>query len=88
MPVVFRHRGYRLLFYSNEGDPREPPHIHVLKGQADAKFWLVPEVKLAYNRGHPRPALREAAELIAARRHFLLDAWNEFFSESGEGPVR
>jgi len=28
MPVVFRYRGYRFFFYSNEGDPREPLHIH------------------------------------------------------------
>jgi hypothetical protein len=44
MPVVFRHKGFRFLFYSNEGDPREPVHIHVLKDGIDSKFWLWPEV--------------------------------------------
>jgi hypothetical protein len=38
MPVVFRHKGFRFLFYSNEGDLREPPHIHVIKDRIDAKF--------------------------------------------------
>jgi hypothetical protein len=28
MPVVFRYRGFRFFFYSNEGNPREPVHIH------------------------------------------------------------
>jgi hypothetical protein len=29
-PVVFRHRGYRFQFYANEGNPREPTHIHMV----------------------------------------------------------
>ena len=44
MPKVFDWNGYRFHFYSNEGDPREPPHIHVRKGCHDAKFWLRPDV--------------------------------------------
>ena len=28
MPVILRHRGYRFFFFSNEGEPPEPPHIH------------------------------------------------------------
>ena len=39
MPVVFRERGYRFHSYSDEGDPREPLHVHVAKAGADAKFW-------------------------------------------------
>lgn len=40
MPVVFRYRGCRFFFYSNEGVPKEPLHVHVQKGEAVAKFWL------------------------------------------------
>ena len=40
MPAVFRQNGYRFLFYANEGNPREPAHIHVLRDGIDAKFWL------------------------------------------------
>ncbi|MCP4109321.1 MAG: DUF4160 domain-containing protein [Desulfobacteraceae bacterium] len=32
--------GYRFFFYSNEGNPLEPLHIHVRKGEAVAKFWI------------------------------------------------
>ncbi|WP_407864339.1 DUF4160 domain-containing protein [Phyllobacterium phragmitis] len=35
-------RGFPVHFFSNEGDPREPIHIHVAKAGADAKFWLYP----------------------------------------------
>lgn len=42
MPTVFRHDGYRFFFYSNEGDPREPIHVHVMKGDGEAKFWVSP----------------------------------------------
>jgi hypothetical protein len=47
MPTVFQDRGFRFFFYSNEGSPREPAHIHVEKDDIEAKFWLRPEVKLA-----------------------------------------
>jgi len=46
MPTVFRERGFRFFFYSNEGSPRESLHIHVEKGSAEAKFWLEPEIRL------------------------------------------
>ena len=46
MPVVFRLEGFRFHFYSDEGTPLEPIHIHVAKAGADAKFWLFPEVLL------------------------------------------
>ena len=44
MPVVFRYNGVRFFFFSNEGNPREPLHVHAEHGDADAKFWLRPEV--------------------------------------------
>ena len=51
MPVILRHKGYRFFFFSNEGDPPEPPHIHVRRGEAVAKFWLFPQVALEESYG-------------------------------------
>jgi len=48
MPVVFRERGFRFFFYSDEGSPREPVHIHVEKDGVEAKFWLSPAAAPAY----------------------------------------
>lgn len=51
MPVVLRYEGFRFFFYSNEGDPLEPAHIHVRAAGKEAKFWLSPEPLLARNNG-------------------------------------
>jgi hypothetical protein len=58
MPTILRIRGFRFFFYSNEGSPREPAHIHVEGDQCQAKFWLRPEVQLAYNDGYNARTLR------------------------------
>jgi hypothetical protein len=38
MPTVFRRGDYR-FFFSNEGDPRETPHVHVRRDGDETKFW-------------------------------------------------
>lgn len=78
MPVVFRQNGFRFHFYANEGSPREPMHVHVLRDGIDAKFWLWPEVKPAYNDGFNARVLRELTEL---RRDEIARVWDEFFGE-------
>lgn len=45
MPVIFFLEGFKFFFFSNEGDPREPMHVHVRKDSNLAKFWLHPEVR-------------------------------------------
>jgi hypothetical protein len=44
VPVIFRIDGCRFHFFANEGNPREPVHIHVAQPDADATFWLYTEV--------------------------------------------
>lgn len=79
MPVVFRYKGYRFFFYSNEGDPREPPHIHIREGGVEAKFWLQPEVRLARNDGFDAKTLRELMAVVETNRVQLEEAWHEYF---------
>jgi hypothetical protein len=53
MPVVFRYHGYKFFFYSNEGNPLEPAHIHVRLAGKEAKFWLAPDVmRIPLKVGH------------------------------------
>lgn len=82
MPVVFRDGGYRFHFYSSEGDPREPIHIHVARPGGDAKLWLVPDVRVAYNRRLNSRELRQVQEIVTRRRQEIEDAWNAFFPGS------
>lgn len=80
MPVVLRKDGFKFLFYGNEGNPREPVHIHAKHGRDEAKFWLSPQVALAFNRGLSRPLLNRAQDLVEAHRAEFERAWDDFFS--------
>jgi Domain of unknown function (DUF4160) len=82
MPVVFRANGFRFHFYSDEGDPREPVHIHVRKGGDNAKFWLYPEVRMAYNFGFNARELAELESIVTDHCQQIEDAWNDHFSQS------
>lgn len=79
MPVVFRYKGYRFFFYSNEGDPREPLHVHVRKGSAVAKFWLDPMPGLAEAYGMNSGELRELLAVAIERRDEIERYCNEHF---------
>jgi hypothetical protein len=80
VPKVFDWNGYRFHFYSDEVDPREPIHIHVRRGRDNAKFWLYPEVTVAYNRGFSSREQSEFARVIEQRRDEIERAWNDHFS--------
>ena len=79
MPVIFRSGGFRFFFYANEGTPREPVHIHVERGEQQAKFWLRPEISIAYNDGFSARTLRELLRLVEAKRERIEKAWSDFF---------
>ena len=51
----------------------------VEKGSAEAKFWLRPEVRVAYNDGYDARTLRRLMGIVAADRERIERAWNEFF---------
>ncbi|MGI8570277.1 MAG: DUF4160 domain-containing protein [Methylocella sp.] len=76
MPTVLHIDGFRLYFYSHE--PNEPPHIHVDRGMASAKFWLE-NIALARNAGFSARELGEAQRLVLEHQAQLLEAWHVFF---------
>jgi hypothetical protein len=76
MPTVLRILGYRIGFFSADGD--EPPHVHVAREERQAKFWLRP-VQLAHNAGFRRHELNEIARVLEENNQTLLNAWNEYF---------
>ncbi len=80
MPVVFRHRGCRFFFFSNEGDPLEPVHIHVRCGERLAKFWIDPRVELAESYGFSATELNKIAKLIVRNSSEIKDYWDEYFN--------
>ena len=60
MPTVLRIGPYRFHFYAGEGG--EPPHIHVARDGAEAKFWLDP-VAVARSKGYGAAELRRLQRL-------------------------
>ena len=79
MPLVFVFKGYKFFFYSNEGDPREPLHVHVRKGTNLAKFWVKPSIQLSDSYGFSGKELNWLSEIIYNRRLEIEESWNEHF---------
>ncbi len=79
MPVVFRYKGFRFFFYSNEGKPREPVHVHVRAGGCEAKLWLEPQVRIATSYGFDAGTLRELVEVSQTHREMIERAWHDCF---------
>jgi hypothetical protein len=82
MPTVLRRGGYRFFFYSNEGRPREPPHVHVRRGSDEAKFWLTPEVALAESFGFNAGELNDLTRMVFEERDHIERSWNGYFGQS------
>lgn len=79
MPRVYDWKGYRFFFYSNEGSPLEPVHIHVRKDQAVAKFWLDPDVTLSNSWGFASSELNKLAAVVNENSDLIRSKWHEHF---------
>lgn len=79
MPVILRFKGYIFFFYSNEGNPLEPAHIHIRNAESEAKFWLKPEIFLARNDGFNSKELREIFSIIESNQIQFKETWYDYF---------
>ena len=78
MPTILKEKGYRFFFYSSEGDPREPPHIHVASGEKLAKFWLEP-LELASSKRLQASEVIHLLNTVNKHRNMFLEAWHAHF---------
>ena len=76
MPTLLQVEGFRFFFYSEERN--EPPHVHVERGDAEAKFWLDP-LRLATYR-MTRAEQRRMQELVLQHQALFKERWREYFS--------
>jgi len=79
MPVVFRDGGLRYFFFSNEGQPPEPLHIHVTGGGRDAKVWLEPDIAIAESYGFNPRELSAILRIVSDNRDQIARAWRDYF---------
>ena len=76
MPTILIE-GYKFRFFSL--DRPEPPHVHVIRGDNQAKIWLSPIV-VEYNSGYNERELNRILRLTQEHRERLLENWYEHFS--------
>jgi hypothetical protein len=78
VPTLLAREGFRFFFWSNEGTPREPPHVHVEQGDGVAKFWLSP-VLLAHSARMKVKDLRRARQLVEENALSFKESWDAYF---------
>lgn len=76
MPTLLRWNGFRFYFFSSDGD--EPPHVHIDRDDATAKYWLSP-VGLARNIGFNPRDLRLIEGKVIEEQVKFLEAWRDYF---------
>ncbi|RIW16446.1 DUF4160 domain-containing protein [Algoriphagus lacus] len=82
MPTILYILGWRLFFYSNEGN--EPIHVHAQKGDMECKFWIDEEImdireEIGYNLT-PK-ARKEIRKIIFQNFDLIVQSWKEYFKK-------
>ena len=77
MPTIFELFGLRFFFYSDE---HAPIHVHVVKGDDDAKISLEPSIDVVYNRGLKAKDLKRALQLAEMYKDDIIELWNKYHS--------
>lgn len=87
MPQLFKIGGYYVYFWSNEGRPIEPVHVHISSGaptENGSKVWVTSRGRayLEHNRSRiPPSALRSIMRIIEARSDEIVAMWEDYFGE-------
>lgn len=86
MPVVIRIFGYKIYFWSNEGKPLEPLHVHVAKRPVPnaTKIWLLNngEVQLEHNNSNiPQHELSRILETVKTYHEIIESEWKKYFGQ-------
>lgn len=88
MPQVFSIGSYLIYFWSNEGTPMEPVHIHVSTKrpvQNATKIWITRNQKCILcnnNSNIPEKILNNIMEIIETRSFEIISKWKEYFGEN------
>ena len=77
-PSIFREKGYRFYFLSNEEDRI---HVHVTCENGEAKFWLEPIVSLATYYKLNSKKLSEIQRIVEEHRDEIIESWQKHFGK-------
>lgn len=87
MPQIFKVGGYWVYFWSNEGRPIEPVHVHISHGaprENATKVWITKRgrcVLAVHQPDVPLHTLRNIMRIIEARSDEVVLNWEEYFGE-------
>lgn len=76
-PTLLRKNGFRYFFFSRE---ESRIHVHVSGADGEAKFWLEPEVALAWQSGLRSGQLDELEQTIQENADAFRIHWHQHFS--------
>jgi len=79
MPTVLTLLGMRFYYWSSE---HEPIHIHVKRGDAEARFRIEPDIELTANFGFKPHELALAEEVIKDNRVYMVEHWKLYFKNT------
>ena len=88
MAQVFKIGNHTVYWGSNEGEPLEPIHVHVVDGipRRDAtKIWITESGKVFvvdWKADIPTSAQKNILRMIEANSKIIIDKWNEHFGEA------
>ena len=80
MPTILFIYGWRLFFYSNESN--EPIHIHVQKGDIEAKYWLlIEEIEIieAFSYNFTPASKKVIKKIIYQHFDLIVSEWSKHF---------
>lgn len=78
MPTIFEIFGLRFFFFAED---HEPMHVHVVKGDDDAKITIEPDIELVYNHGLKAKDLKRALELVKMYKDDIIEVWNKYHTK-------
>lgn len=87
MPQLFKIGEYVVYFWSNEGFPVEPVHVHIVKGDpapGATKVWITADGRalLCNNNSRiPKHTLNFLLRAIEANSSRILSKWKDHFEK-------
>lgn len=75
MPTIFEIFGLRFFFFA---DDHYPIHVHVVKGDDDAKIELEPTIRLVYNHGLKANDVKRALKLVKLYKAEIIETWFKY----------
>ncbi|MGN8818074.1 DUF4160 domain-containing protein [Oribacterium sp. HCP28S3_H8] len=86
MPKCFEAYGYIIFFWSNEGYPMEPIHVHIGKkiSANSTKIWILSDgsAEVANNNSRiPLKDLRKILKIIEVYSDMIVAKWQQYFGE-------